>query len=284
MGEETLAAARALLTLSLLGTAGIPLYRLVDGGGRFARPARPGLAALAALALVAGVFWTFASIAAMAATPLAALDGATVGAVLDATPLGPLLWLRLGALGLYALAALFRPRPALLALLGSVALASIAWSGHAGAGEGLPGTLHRAADVAHLLAAALWLGALSAFLKAGLTNRFDVAALARFARTGTLVVIVLVASGSANALFIIRLSGWSTTSTWSLLIAAKIGLFGAMLALAAHNRWRLVPAARIAPEDTRPRLLRSLALETCCALAILVLIAFAGTLDPSGAA
>ncbi|GGZ07787.1 copper homeostasis membrane protein CopD [Novosphingobium colocasiae] len=283
MAESSLAAARALLYLLLMTAAGLPLYRLCDGGRSFSGRARGGLVALAVLALLTSLWWTLAAIASMAALPIGALDGATVQAVLDATPLGLLLWVRLGALAAFALAALVLPRPAVLALAGVIALASIAWSGHAGAAEGISGTLHRMADVSHLLAAALWLGALFAFLAAGLRGRFDIGSLGRFARTGTVVVAVLVVTGTANALFITGVSGWSARGPWTLLIAAKIGLFCAMLGFAAHNRWRLVPAAEIAPVQTRPRLMRSLMLETACALLILVLIAFAGTLDPSGA-
>ncbi|MCJ2180992.1 CopD family protein [Novosphingobium album (ex Hu et al. 2023)] len=67
---------------------------------------------------------------------------------------------------------------------------------------------------------------------------------------------------------------------WLLLIGLKVMLFLAMLGFATHNRWRLVPALENARPGTRERLLCSLLLETACAVAILVAVAFAGLLDP----
>ena len=61
-----------------------------------------------------------------------------------------------------------RPVPSFLA---SLALATAAWTGHAGATEAGQGALHRASDVLHLLAAATWLGALVLFLAAALGGR-----------------------------------------------------------------------------------------------------------------
>src|SRR3546814_13267050 len=53
---------------------------------------------------------------------------------------------------------------AILTLAGSVAVATLVWSGHAGATEGAAGTLHRASDILHLIAEAVWIGAIGAFL------------------------------------------------------------------------------------------------------------------------
>ncbi len=37
------------------------------------------------------------------------------------------------------------------------------WSGHAGATEGAIGALHRFSDIAHMIAASLWIGGIAAF-------------------------------------------------------------------------------------------------------------------------
>ncbi len=146
------------------------------------------------------------------------------------------------------------------------------------------GLVQRGFDAIHLGAASLWLGALMVFL-ASLAGQPDrprlVERLSRFARTGTVVVALLALTGTANALLIGR-EGWSPTSGWSLLLAAKLVLFLAMLGLAAINRWRLTPALAANAPGAERRLIRSLGLETACALAIVALVAMLGLLDPSG--
>lgn len=286
MADGTLIAARLLAYLPLLLAAGLPLYRLTEGRASAGAGERVTLALLGLAAIAASCLWAVASVAAMAASPIAALDVPTIQAVLGATPLGTVLLMRSAALGVLLLAALAFPRNAMLALAGGVALAASAWTGHAGAGEGLPGSLHRLSDVIHLLAAATWLGALACFVSACLgrgSDRDRVRALARFAATGTVIVVLLTVTGLANGFFIAAPSGWSPRSGWSLLIGAKVALFLVMLGLAAYHRWRLVPALEAGLPGARGRLLRSLVLETSCAVAIVGLVAFAGMLDPSGA-
>lgn len=286
MADGVLIATRLLAYVLLLLAAGLPIYRLTDGRMRAGTGERAALAVLALAAIAVSCLWAVASVAVMAASPIAALDAPTVQAVLGATPLGTVLLVRSIALVVLLLAALLFPRNALFALAGTVALASCAWTGHAGAGEGLPGSLHRFSDVVHLLAAATWLGALACFVQtccARGNDRDRVRALVRFAGTGTVIVILLTVTGIANGFFVTAASGWSPRSDWSLLIGAKIALFLVMLALAAGNRWRLVPALEAARPGARGRLMRSLTLETLCAVAIVGLVAFAGVLDPSGA-
>ena len=137
----------------------------------------------------------------------------------------------------------------------------------------------------HLGAAALWLGALLVFVTS-LARRTGRSALVQrlsaFSGTGTAVVIVLAVTGAINA-YLIGSAGWSAQSGWSLLLAAKIALFLAMLGLAAANRWRFTPAlARGAPGAER-HLVWSLGLESACAVAIIALVAILGLIDPSGA-
>lgn len=284
--ENILVAARLLAFVLLMLAAGVPIYRLTQGR-QIAGPGERKVLAL--LALGAGAvsgLWALTSVAVMAAVPVTALDIATVQAVLAATPLGAVLLMRSGALAAMFLAALAFPRNAALAALGALALASSAWTGHASSGEGTTGAAHQLADAIHLVAAATWLGALACFVEQsfGHSNEVDqVRALSRFARAGTVIVVLLAVTGAANAWFITAASGWSPRSGWSLLIAAKVALFFAMLALAANNRWRLVPALAAARPGARPRLAHSLRLETGCALGIVALVAFAGVLDPSGA-
>lgn len=240
-------------------------------------------AALVVLALIAGaasVWWALESVAAMAGLPLADLDQPTAEAVLAATPLGAVMEWRLTALACVAMAAVVPLkvlRLPVMALAGAVALCSMALTGHAGASEW---ALHRWADGLHLIAAALWIGALVTFVGNALLRKADVQALARFARTGSVVVAVLVLTGMVNTLTIAGFPPvWQ--SRWMGLLGTKIALFALMLALAAANRWRIVPALERGEVGAEARLRRSLLLEVAAGLGVVLVVAVLGVLDPA---
>jgi len=284
VADGILIASRLAAFVLLLLAAGLPIYQLTDGRRIASKQQRWLMAMLALGAFAASCLWALASVAVMAATSLTDLDAATVTAVLGATPLGDVMIIRSAALAALVLLALAVPRHAVLAPLGALALATCAWTGHAGAGEGTLGALHQVSDVIHLLAAATWVGALACFVRDGASRGNDaewVTVLSRFARTGTLIVVLLAVTGIANGYLITGPSGLVPASTWSLLIAAKVLLFIAMLGLAAHNRWHLVPALDTGQPGARTRLSRSLVVETACALGIVALVAIAGMLNPS---
>ena len=178
------------------------------------------------------------------------------------------------------------------ALTGGVALASLAATGHAAMAEGPAATVHLLADIAHLLAAGAWIGALAglSWLLWRPASRLTVAtahrALAGFATAGTLIVGVLVVSGMVNA--------WQTVGPgqflalgntgYGRLLLVKLGLFTLMLGLAAAHRFRLTPALALAvPHDPRAALARlrgGLALETALGVMVLAAVAWLGTLTP----
>lgn len=284
MPDQAAILARFALFAFALGLAGVPLHLRI-GGTLLVRGRLRWLLGLAAvLSIGVAIWWAAASVAAMAAMPLGDLDRATFDAVVGATPIGLALKIKLAATAAFLAALILAPRTGLLAILGTVALAAGALTGHAGATEGAMGTVHQLSDVLHLLGAAVWIGALFSFLSAVIVRQEGaiIRDLERFARTGTAVVVVLSVTGALNAWLIGRL-GWSVTSTWSILLAIKIALFGAMLGLAALNRWRLTPALASGQPGARRRLRLSLTLETACALAIVLLVAVLGLSDPSGA-
>jgi putative copper resistance protein D len=284
MTDGGLVAARAFAYGALLLAAGLPLYLMTAGRGMIATARlRLAQALVALLAAVASVWLALAGIAAMAALPLAALDGATVSAVLAATPLGAVLAIRLAALALMLLAIGLRLPTIWAALPATVALATAAWTGHAGATEAALGTMHRLADVIHLLAAATWLGALAMLLAGviGLAGADDVERrLAGFATTGSIIVALLVLTGLANTLAI---AGWPLplASTWTLLLAIKLAMFAGMLGLAALNRWRLTPALAAGRPDAQRNLRLSLMAEAALGLGVVALVALLGVLDPA---
>lgn len=178
-----------------------------------------------------------------------------------------------------------------LALAGAVALASLVWSGHAAATEGLAGTIHRLADALHLIAAGIWLGAIAAFLillrpAAGDAGqaRLDLAArsLDRFVRVGTLCVLTVTATGLVNLQAIVGIgrAGRLLESGYGQLLIAKLLIFAAMLGFAALNRWRLVPAPALVGGASTRAIRTSLALEALAAALILALVAALGQLEP----
>jgi putative copper resistance protein D len=257
-------------------------------------------------ALVAGAVLSIAGLfvlaASMAGTSIFGVDGETLRLVLSDTAAGAAWKIRMLALVAAAVAALFlskRPRTALAtgAATSGVALATLAWTGHGAMDEGSLGLLHLSADIVHLLSAGVWIGALFGlgWLVARPASRIDPAhltlthgALERFSLTGTVVVGLIVVSGLVNSWLLVGLNGIVALpfGLYGQLLLAKLMLFGAMLALASANRFRLTPAlaASIEAGDHRAAtgaLRRSLALEIACAIVILALVAWLGTLEPT---
>lgn len=239
------------------------------------------------------------SSAAMMGLPVNALDFAMLASMASDTEQGAAFLVRMASL-LATLAALVllrqsqTPRYVVAVVGGSIALATLLWSGHAAATEGALGIIHRVSDIAHMIAAAIWIGGIAAFglvlarpaqgeVYVTLANRL----LADFARVGTAAVAIILLTGLFNGYAIL---GAEITklfqSTYGLLLAAKLVLFAAMLSLAANNRWRLTPALERAAasdhsEATWTRLRISVALETAAGATILALVAWLGTLAPA---
>jgi putative copper resistance protein D len=285
MVDAGLIAARLAAYAATLLAAGLPFHLLttdrgVVPGGQF----RAGIALLALAAAIASTAWALASVASMSGQSISQLDLENVTAVLQATPLGAVLELRLLALGLLFVMAAFRVRVWMLALPAAVALGSWAWTGHSGATEGDLGLLHKSADVVHLFAAALWLGALARFL-AALFRRDRPSDLERrlvdFGTTGSFVVALLLATGIANMVLV---GGWppQLASLWAALLGLKLALFFLMLGIAALNRWRLVPMLAVDERKGSRALRLSVGVEAAAALAIIVLVSALGVYDPAG--
>jgi putative copper resistance protein D len=98
------------------------------------------------------------------------------------------------------------------------------------------------------------------------------------------MLATLVISGAINAIMIVGLAQLPLLigSLYGWLLGAKLALFALMLALAAANRWRLTPALEgRAPARALTHLRLSLVVETSAAIAIIGLVAWLGTLDPT---
>jgi putative copper resistance protein D len=184
------------------------------------------------------------------------------------------------------------------AALGALALASFAWSGHGADGEGAAGLFKLLADIVHLLAAGIWLGALAALvvlvLGARQAEATEVRALHRalegFSGVGSLVVAALVLTGLINAWFLVGPDHVLTavSAAWGAVLVAKLAVFALMLSLAALNRFVLTPRlerslAGLDPTAALVALRKSLLVESAAGLSVLVLVSWLGTLAPPAA-
>ena len=169
----------------------------------------------------------------------------------------------------------------LAAAAGLIAL--LALIGHAGATPGAAGQLHLASDAVHLIAAGLWLGGLPALAlllswsmpPRGLAAR----AAARFSTLGVASVAALLASGIINSWMLLSSPRDLIATDYGRLLFLKIGLFAAMLAIAAVNRFHLTP--QLAGASARRALMRNSLAETVLGAGVLLLVGALGTMEPA---
>ena len=269
--------------LVLFGAAAFPLYAgpglLAETPG-FAAWRRARLTLLALVALIGGAAWLAFTTAGMSGEPAdAASPSAWLSTITD-TDFGKLWAVRLGLIVVVAAAAWLRSVP-LQAALAGLALASLAWTGHGDLPEGALGQAHRLGDVLHLLAAGLWLGALwaLAWMAAHLPDAAETEqALRRFSGAGQLAVAVLILTGLLNAYAILGDLTKLLTTAYGRLLDVKLAAFAGMLALAAINRFVLVP--RIAAGGDLRRLRLQIAAEQALGLVVVAIVAAIGTIDP----
>jgi putative copper resistance protein D len=181
-------------------------------------------------------------------------------------------------------------------ILGVIVCSSFAWMGHGAATPGAGGYFHLLADIAHSLAAAVWIGALVVFVFWLWSGQSSAAtdlelhdSLRAFSGIGSAAVAVLVVTGLINSWFLVgvdRLSeAWTTL--YAQVLIAKLAVFIGMLGLAASNRYRLTPALGSALDSggARSKALTALKVilvsETLAAFIVFALVAWLGTLAPA---
>jgi copper transport protein len=173
-----------------------------------------------------------------------------------------------------------RPRmqPVAAAVAAAVAVSAPALTGHTRAAS--PEILVVGVDMLHLLAGSIWLGGLAALTLTlpDLSGRGPVAAevLTRFSTAAAGVLAALVAAGSVLAWRILGGLGPLFDTTYGQLLLVKIGIVLLAIAIAAWNRWSLLPRLTRATkqQDRRARsrpVLRATAIEgVVLAIALLV--------------
>ena len=194
-------------------------------------------------------------------------------------------------LALALLLALLLPWPATRRLQVTIAAAFVvlpALVGHAGATPGLAGDLHLASDMLHLLAAGAWLGGLPAFAfllwraRRSAGRRRDAAVVRvvdRFSLLGVFSVGILLASGLLNSWNLLNGPHDLIASDYGRLVALKIVLFAAMIAIAAVNKFYLIP--RLPKPAVLRALLRNSLAEIGLGLCVLLFVGLLGTLPPA---
>jgi putative copper resistance protein D len=177
------------------------------------------------------------------------------------------------------------------ALLGGLALALLAWVGHAGGGEGGSRSLTLGSDAVHLLATGVWLGGLLPLcvslwhLQGPTTTAAEILArrvVHRFSALAFGCVASLVLTGSVNTWVLVGSVPALIGTPYGHLLLIKLALVGLVLAVAALNRYWLVPslAASGAVPALRP-LARSVLLETTIGAGILLLVGYLGITPPA---
>ena len=158
--------------------------------------------------------------------------------------------------------------------------------GHAGATPGMTGDVHLVSDMVHLLAAGAWLGGLPAFALLLARARAKpswgdvaVSATRRFSVVGSLSVGGLLATGLVNSWFLLGGPRDLVTTDYGRLVALKIGLFSAMITLAAVNRFYLTP--RLPDTSALRTLKRNSTAEIALGLCVVLFVAILGTLPPA---
>ena len=300
-------AIRAVLYIDLLTMFGSGVFGL--NGLRSAEhavrvlPLRRWLAGMAVLGLLVSVMQIVVMAASMSGVPLTVVNGDVLEKLINGTLIGTAWKVRMAALLTMVPVSVLvarTPRAGLLLAIvfAGVAVATFAWAGHGAMNSGAIGWLHLGADVVHLFAAGAWIGAIAALCTLLFDGRVALnavrlsllyCALKDFASTGTVVVGLILLTGILNLWIIVGMPNVLSlpNHAYGRLLLVKIALFVAMLCLAAGNRFRLSPALGRVHEQGDPRtalaMLRvSLAAEAGCALTILAITAWLGTLAPSG--
>ena len=247
-----------------------------------------------AVSIASGAIWLAVEASSMSGMSLdQAISRDTLGLVLSKTVFGRLWVWRFGlAVAFGALLVALgrtdigrsRSRWALGCVVVAAAyLASLAWAGHAAAGQGSQRYLQLSSDVVHLLAAGGWLGALPGLvflLGRDEPPRTAARAAQRFSTLGAVSVSALVLSGLANAWYLVGSVPALVGTEYGRLLLAKVAVFAAMVMLAAVNRLSLTP--RLQRQDARalPILRRNAMVEIAAGIIVVAIVGALGTTVP----
>lgn len=288
-----LVAVRAVQFVGAISLAGLFGFAALIGG-RMPPQSRNRFAWLGAISVVLALLvvplWLLLVAQSMSGDTLAAMIASGVPrTVLAETQFGRILVLRvvllLALLPFIALIGKRRRSDGIATALAVISLGAVALQGHAGAGVGWDGAVHLGADMVHLTAAGLWLGALLPLAltlqhAASADERYAVAR--RFSSLGIACVLALLVSGVINAWYLVGSVAALVGTAYGQTLLAKLALVAAMLVLAAVNRWRIVPRLVRARDDRAAlRLARHAAIEAGLGIGVIAIAAALGTMMPA---
>jgi copper resistance protein D len=256
-------------------------------GEAIATSSKSLIVAASSLAVFSTLAWLPVEAAMIGESWQSAVDPSTLSALLCDTGMGKA-WLVRLALSLLLMAALpWRSASILRLVLSGFLLASLALTGHAVMDEGTRGGLHILNDALHVLAGGAWLGSLLA-LPGCLARLRDPAfcteaktALRRFSSAGHLAVALVIATGIANTVLVLQRWPTDFTSTYQMLLAAKIALVAGMTGLALMNRYIFVPRMLAQPGRAIIQIRNGTYAELALGAGVLALVALLGILDPA---
>lgn len=217
------------------------------------------------------------------------VNPSVIGLVLSATDFGKSWIVNLSLAAACVVAAhLFGPRRfGILAALATLALASLAFVGHAVAATGLLGLASEASQIVHLLASGFWFGSLLSLVLL-LTRikdpRFTLdadLALRRFSGLGHFAVALALASGLSNSWLVLHDATLSLGSPYQLLLLIKVTLVGTMCLIALVNRYVFMPRIPAGSEGVR-KLRDGTIAELIVGTIVIAIVGIVGLLDPTG--
>jgi copper resistance protein D len=184
-------------------------------------------------------------------------------------------------------------RAVVIALAASL-VGTLAFAGHAAAGSGIEGAIHLTSDIVHLVAAAVWVGALlplgvllGAAHRAGDPPSMAIAreATLRFSTLGIVSVGALLATGIVNSWVLVGSMQALLETDYGRLLSVTVALFLFMLSIAAVNRLWLTPRLvqeqdSAAAHDSARQLRQNSMIKAGAGAVILIIVAVLGTLSP----
>ena len=274
----------AALTL-LFGGLLFPVYCL-PRGGRTIPPRLLGALRIKAWIAATSALAVFAlSVGGMAGSLAAAADPALLIDTALGSDFGWLFLAREAVLVVCATVLMRRAQGAPPLWLSGAALAALAMTGHAREGAGWFVALHVGLDALHLLSAGLWIGALPWFavlLAPARSAALAMPAVRRFSTVASVAVALLILSGVGATLLLVVSPLALPQTVWGRLLILKVVLAGAMVALAAHNRWRSSPAIERGDRSAAAVLRRNARAELGLALGVIAIVGWLGTLPFDG--
>jgi putative copper resistance protein D len=245
------------------------------------------IVAASSLAVLSTFAWLPIEAAMIGDSWQSAVDRSTLSALLCDTAMGKA-WLVRLALSLLLTAALpWRSASIVRLALSGLLLASLALTGHANMDEGTRGVLHILNDALHVLAGGAWLGSLLA-LPGCLARLSDPAfcteaktAVRRFSSAGHLAVALVIATGIVNTVLVLQRWPTDFTSTYQVLLVAKIACVAGMAGLALMNRYIFVPRMPTQADRAIIQIRNGTYAELALGAGVLALVAFLGILDPA---